>query len=174
MQLLVKEKNEFCLLPLELHLQLICTGKVIPKETKHTLKSIANRGSWDCLANWKQFKNSANHHSLLQQSLSQLPKSTWSNQLGINPPSQHKVGHVRLLEEPAVMWMHFLSDEDMQLLAVKGKLSASSDTHNDSSSSSSLLCFSLLLHLLTSTSLLVHVAQCSNTGWGFRPCGNFS
>lgn len=34
--------------------------------------------------------------------------------------------------------------------------------------------FILLLHLLTSSSLLLHVAQCSDTGWGFRPCGNFS
>lgn len=36
-----------------------------------------------------------------------------------------------------------------------------------------LSCFILLLHLLTSSSLLLHVAQCSHTGWGFRPCGNF-
>lgn len=36
-----------------------------------------------------------------------------------------------------------------------------------------LLCFILRLHLLTSSSLLSHVAQCSDIGWGLRPCGNF-
>lgn len=63
----------------------------------------------------EQFKNS-NHQSPLTASTVTHPTFKRGRMVKhISGLSHHEVGHVTLFEEPAVVRMHFLSDEDIQL-----------------------------------------------------------
>lgn len=97
-------KKIFCLLPLELHLQLICTRKVIPKETKHTEESTANRGKFrlpgKLKAVLKLCQSPLTVSTVAQPTTKEDMVKYTGNQPTRSPP---EVGHVKLLEDPPVM-----------------------------------------------------------------------